>query len=126
MEVLIDLNLTNMKKGKIKRKKEEVGGRSWVDKAISKNKEKSEKVIEEYMEWMKPGTWIITPGFDRCSIKSTKYQLKEDDFPLHMENCCFGWHIFSKDKMKSLYSGYEKAKPDPTVRKKFTEWLKSY
>ena len=113
-----------MKKGKKRHKKEETG-RNWVEEALAKSKARAERVLEEYMEWMKPGTWIITPGFDRCSIKSAKYQLKEDDFPFHMENSGFGWHIFSKDEMKSLYSGAEKAKPDPTVRKKFSEWLSS-
>lgn len=118
-------NATNMKKGKKRHKKEETG-RNWVEEALGKNKEKSEKVLEEYMEWMKPGTWIATPG-NEFNIEPAIYQLHEEDFPFYMDQGgrTLYFNIYTKGGKKQIYAGREKAKPDPTVRKKFSEWLSS-
>lgn len=111
-----------MKKGKKRHIKEEKG-RSFIDKVIDQEKKKSEKVLEEFSEWMKPGTWIVTPGSEYS--KSEKYQLKESDFPLwaNRTGSTLFHMIFTNGGWKTLYTGKAKAKPDTTVRKKFTEWL---
>lgn len=113
-----------MKKGK-KRHKGEERGRSFIDKIIDQEKKKSEKVLQEFSEWMKPGTWIVTPGSEYS--KSEKYQLKESDFPLlaNQTGSTLFHMIFTNGGWKTLYTGKAKAKPDTTVRKKFTEWLNS-
>ena len=115
-----------MKKGKKRHKKEETG-RNWVDKALAKSKERAERVLEEYMEWMTPGTWIATPGVERCSIKPAKYLLQEEDFPFYMDKSgsTLYYCIYTKGGKKLIFGGTEKSKPDPTVRKKFSEWLSS-
>lgn len=76
---------------------------------------------------MKPGTWIATPGVEYCSIKPAKYHLQEEDFPFYMDRSgsTLYYCIYTKGGKKLIFGGTEKSIPDTTIRKKFTEWLKS-
>lgn len=111
-----------MKKGKNKKKEK----RFDMDQHLQKLKEKSLKVLDKYNEWMKPGVWVVTPGEKRASIKSIVFQLAESDLPLYInQGGSLYYNIYTNGGRLLLYNGVDLAKPDKTVRKKFTEWLKS-
>ena len=111
-----------MKKGKNKKKEKSFD----MDQHLQKLEEKSLKVLDKCNEWMKPGVWVVTPS-DTCSIKSIVFQLAESDFPLYISRGgrSLYYKIFTNGGRILLYNGVDLAKPDKTVRKKFTEWLKS-